>query len=105
MLEEEACKDQSGPGDEVADVKMVDQEDHGDPESSGSRVEADTKDNPPLASSVNTVSPEEEEILMGGIPQLKDHSPGSKTAVVSEGMAELRLTSPAHPGLEGETPP
>ena len=105
MLEEEACQDQSGPGEEVANIEMVDQEERGDPESSGLHVEADTEDNPPLASGENTVSPEEEEILLGEIPQLEDHSPGSKTTLVSGGMAELRLASQAHPGLEeGETP-
>ena len=105
MLEEEAREDQSGPREEVADVEMVDQEDRGNLESSGPRVEANTEDNPLSASGENTVSPEEEEILFQDIPQLKDHSCGSETALVSGGMAELHLTSPAHPGLEeGETP-
>ena len=105
MLEEEARRDQSSPREEVTDVKMVDQEDRGNPESSGPRVKADTKDNPPSASGENTVSPEEEGILLREIPQLENHSPGSETALVSGGMAELCLASPAHPGLEeGETP-
>ena len=105
MLEEEACKNQSSPRGEVADVKMVNQEDRGDPESSGPCVEVDTEDNPPSASDENTVSPEKEEILLHDIPQLEDHSPGSETALVSGGMAELHVVSPAHPGLEeGETP-
>ena len=103
--EEEARQDQSGFGEEAADVKMVDQEECGDPESSGPHMEADTKDNPPSASGGDTLSPEEEAILMGGTPQPKDHSPRSETTLVSEGMAELRLTSPSHPGPEeGETP-
>ena len=105
MLEKEACEDQPSPREEVTDVKMVDQEDCGDPEPSGPPVEAETEDNPQLVSGENTVSPEEEEILLHDIPQLEDHSPGSETTLVSGGMAELCLASPAHPGLEeGETP-
>ena len=104
-IEEEARQDQSSFGEEAADVKMVDQEEHGDPEFSGPHMEADTEDNPPSASGEDTVSPEEEAILMGGTPQPEDHSPRSETALVSGGMAELRLTSPSHPGPEeGETP-
>ena len=107
--EEEARPDQSSPGEEATDIKMVDQEEPGDPESSGPRMEADTEDNPPLASSGDTVSPEEEAILLGQTPQPEDlatgsHSPRSETAVVSGGMAGLRLASPACPGTEkGET--
>ena len=103
--EEEARQDQSGFGEEAADVKMVDQEERGDPGSSGTHMEADTEDNPPLASGRDNISPEEEAILMGGVPQPENHSPRSKTALVSGGMAELSLTSPSHPGPEeGETP-
>ena len=103
--EEEACQDQSGFGEEAAKVKMVDQEERGDPESSGPHMEADTEDNPLLASGGDTISPEEEAILMGGTPQPEDHSLRSETTLVSGGMAELRLTSPSHPGPEeGETP-
>ena len=105
MVEEEARQDQSGSGEEVADVEMVDQEECGNPESSGPHMEANTKDNPPSASGGDTVSPEEEEILLGGTPQPEDHSPRSGTALVSGGMAELRLASPTHPRPEeGETP-
>ena len=108
--EEEACQDQPGFGEELADVKMVDEEERGNPESSGPCMEADTKDNPLLASSGDTVSPEEEAILLGGTPQPEDsatrsHSPRSETAAVSGGMAELRLTSPSHPGPEEEETP
>ena len=105
MLEKEALEDQPRPREEVTDVEMVDQEDRGDPEPSGPCVEAKTKDNPQSASGENTVSPEEEEILLRDIPELEDCSPGSETAFVSGGMADLQLVSPAHPGLgEGETP-
>ena len=104
MVEEEAHQDQSGSGEEAANVEMVDQEERGNPESSGPHMEADTKDNPPSASGGDTISPEEKEILLGGTPQPKDHSPRSETASVSGGMAELRLTSPTHPEPEeGET--
>ena len=103
--EEEACQDQSGFGEEAADVEMVDQEECGDPDSSGPCMEADTEDNPLLASGGDNISPEEEAILMGGTPQPEDHSPRSETALVSGGMAELCLTFPSHPGPEeGETP-
>ena len=103
--EEEARQDQSGFGEEAVNVEMVHQEECADPESSGPRMEADTEDNPLLASGGDNVSPEEGAILMGGTPQPEDHSPRSETALVSGGMAELRLTSPSHPGPEeGETP-
>ena len=107
--EEEARPDQSGPGEEATDIEMVDQEELGGPESPVPRMEANTKDNPPLASGGDTVSPEEEAILLGQTPQPEEsaagsHSPRSETAAVSGGMAELRLASPSHPGTEeGET--
>ena len=102
--EEEARQDQSSPREEAADIEMVDQEEVGDPESSGPHMEADTEDNPPLASGGDTISPEEENILLGETPQPEDCSPRSETALVSGGMAELRLTSQACPGTEeGET--
>ena len=105
MVEEEAHQDQSGSGVEAANVEMVDQEERGNPESSGPHMEADTEDNPPSASGGDTVSPEEEEILSGGTPQPEDHSPRSETTSISGGMAELRLASLTHPGPEeGETP-
>ena len=88
---------------------MVNEEERSNPEPSGPRMEADTEDIPPLVSGGDTISPEEEAILLGQTPQPEDqatgsHSPRSKTAAVSGGMAELCLTSPAHPGTEeGET--
>ena len=107
--EEEACQDQPGFREETTNVEMVDEEERGNPESSGPCMEADTEDNPPLASSGDTISPEEEAILLGRTPQPEDsatgpHSPRSKTTTVSGGMAELRLASPSHPGPEEETP-
>ena len=103
--EEEAHQGQSSSGEGAADVEMVNQEEHHDPESSSPHMEADTEDNPPSASGGDTISPEEEEILLGETPQPEDHSPRSETALVSGGMVELRLTSPTHPGPEeGETP-
>ena len=105
MVEEEAHQDQSGSGEEATDVKMVDQEEPGNPESSGPHMEADTEDNPPSASGGDTISPEEEGILLGGTSQPEDHSPRSETASVSGGMAELRLASPTYPGPEEEETP
>ena len=106
IVEEEAhqgSQDQSNSGEE-ADVVMADQEEGSRLESSGPHMEANTEDNPLLASGGNIISPEEEEILMGGSPQSEDYSPRSETALVSGGMSELCLSSPAHPGPEeGET--
>ena len=102
---EEAHQDQSGSGEGAANIKMVDKGERGNPESSGPHMEADTEDNPPLASGGDTISPEEEEILLAGTLQPENHSPRSETASVSGGMAKLHLASPTHPGPEeGETP-
>ena len=89
---------------------MVDEEEHSNPESSGSRMEPNTEDIPPLVSGGDTISPEEEAILLRGTPQPEDsatgsHSPRSETATVSGGMAELCLTSPSHPGPEEDETP
>ena len=108
--EEEACQDQPNTEEEPADIEMVDEEECGDPESSGPPMEANTKDIPLLVSSGDTISPEEEAILLAGTPQPEDsatgsHSPRSKTATVSGEMAELCLTSLSHPWpKEDETP-
>ena len=106
--EEEICQEEE---EEIANIEMVEEEKHGDPESSGPCREADTEDIPPLVSAGDTVSPEEDTLLMQQAPQPEDpavgsHGPRSKTGVVSGGMAELCLTSPSHPGHEeDETPP
>ena len=100
--EEEAHQDQSNSGEEATDIDMADQEESGSLESSDPHMEANTEENPPLASGGNTISPEEEEILLGGSSQSEDHSPGSETALVSGGMLELSLSSPTHPGPEEE---
>ena len=90
---------------------MVEEKEHGDPKSSGPRMEADTEGIPPLVSTGDTISPEEEAILMQQTPQPEDqaagsHSPRSETGTVSGGMAKLCLTFPSHPGPEeDETPP
>ena len=93
--EEEASQDQPGPKGEIADVKMVDQEECGDPESSGPQVEADTEDHPLQASEGDVMSPEEENALLADMPQLGESSPRSKTAGVSGEMAGLWLVSQA----------
>ena len=96
--------------EETADIEMVDEEERDNPESSGPHMEADTKDIPPLVSGGDTVSPEEEAILLQETPQPEDpaagsHSPRSETTTVSGGMAELCLTSLSHPGPEEDGTP
>ena len=105
--EDEACQEEE---EETTDVEMVDEEERSNPESSGPRMEADTEDIPPLVSGGDTVSPEEEAILLQETPQPEDPaagscSPRSKTTTVSGGMAELCLTSPSHPGPEEDETP
>ena len=104
--EDEACQEE----EETTDIEMVDEEEHSNPESSGPRMEANTEDIPPLVSGGDTVSPEEEAILMQGTPQPEDpaagsHSPRNETGTVSGGMAKLCLTSPSHPGPEEDETP
>ena len=106
-LEEEICQEE----EDITNVEMVGEEEHGDPEPSGSCGEADTGGLPPLVSAGDTVSPEEDALLMQPAPQPEDpvagsHSPRSETGTVSGEMAELCLNSPSHPGHEeDETPP
>ena len=107
-LEEKICQEEE---EEIADVEMVEEEERGDPESSDTPREADTEGLPLLVSVGDTISPEEDALLMQPAPQPEDpaagsHSPRSETGVVSGGMAELCLTSLSHPGHEeDETPP
>ena len=54
--EDKACQEKE---EETADMEMVDEEEHSNPESSGPRMEADTKDIPLLVSGGDTVSLEE----------------------------------------------
>ena len=96
--------------EETTSVEMVDEEERSNPESSGPHMEANTEDIPPLVSSGDTVSPEEEAILLDETPQPEDPAAGSrslrsKTAMISGGMAELCLTSPSHPGPEEDETP
>ena len=106
--EEEICQEEE---EEIADVEMVKEEECGDPKSSGPHREANTEGIPLLVSAGDTVSLEEDALLMQQAPQPEDpmagsHSPRSKTGMVSGEMAELCLTSPSHPGpKEDETPP
>ena len=107
-LEEEICQEEE---EEITNVKMVEEEERGDPEPSGPHGEANTEGLPPLVSTGDAVSLEEDALLMQPAPQPEDpaagsHSPRSETGTVSGGMAELCLTSPSHPGPEeDETPP
>ena len=97
--------------EEITDIEMAEEEEHSDPESSGPSGEADTEGLPPLVSTGDAISPEEDALLMQPAPQPEDpvagsHSPRSETGTVSGGMAELCLTSSSHPGHEeDETPP
>ena len=108
-LEEEISHEQEE--EEVTDAEMVDEEECSDPEPSGPCGEADTEGPPPLASTEDAVSPEEDALLMQPASQPEDpaagsHSPRSKTGTVSGEMAELSLTSPSQPGPEeDETQP
>ena len=106
--EEEICQEEE---EEIANIEMAEEEERGDPESSGPRGEADTEGPPPLVSAEDAISPEEDALLMQPAPQPEDpvagsHSPRSKTGMVSGEMAELCLTSPSQPGHEeDETQP
>ena len=106
-LEEEICQEEV----ETANIEMAEEEEHGDPEPSGPHGEADTEDPPPLASTVEAISPEEDALLMQPAPQSEDpvagsHSLRSETGTISGEMAKLCLTSPIQPGHEeDETQP
>ena len=113
-LEEEICQEEEEicqEEEEATDIEMADEEEHGDPEPSGPRGEADTEGTPPLISAGDAISPEEEALLMQPAPQPEDpavgsHSPRSETGTVLGEMAKLRLVSPSHPGHEeDETSP
>ena len=54
---------------EITDVKMVEEEERSDPESSGPLGEADTEGLPPLVSAGDAISPEEDALLMQPAPQ------------------------------------
>ena len=107
-LEEEICQEEE---EEITDVEMAEEEERSDPKSSGPHGEADTEGPPPLASTEDAVSPEEDALLMQPASQAEDpatgsHSPRSETSTVSGEMAELCLTSPSQPGHEeDETQP
>ena len=100
--EEEICQEEE---EEITNVEMAKEEEHGDPKSSGPHGEADTEGPPPLVSTEDAISPEEEALLMQPAPQPEDpvagsHSPRSETGTVSREMAELCLTSPSQPWYE-----
>ena len=103
--EGEASQDQPNSGEEARDVDMTDQEASGRLESSDPHVEVNPEDNLLSASGGNTISTEEEEMLLGETSQPEDHSPGSETTSVSGGMVELHLSSLAHAGPEEEETP
>ena len=101
--EDESCQEEE---EETANVEMVDEEERGNPESSGPRMEADTEDIPPLVSGGDTVSPEEEAILMQQTPKPEDpaagsHSPRSETGMVSGRDGRVMPHIPEPPWARG----
>ena len=97
-LEETASQDQPNSDE---DVEMAD-EMVPQPESSDPPPEVDTGDQMMSASGGVTVSPEEEEILMGSTSRPEDLSPASETVSVSGELAGLQLASPPRPEMEEE---
>ena len=106
-LEEEIHQEEE---EETADIEMVGEEEHSDPKPPGPHGEV-TGGLPPLVSTGDAISSEEDALIMQPAPQPEDpaagsHSPRSETGTVSGEMAKLCLTSPSHPGHEeDETPP
>ena len=83
-----------------ADVEMMEEEERDNDEPSGPQGVAETKEVPPLVSTGDAVSPEEDAFLMQQESQPIDpaagsHSPRSEAGTVSGEMAELSLTSPS----------
>ena len=74
-LEEEIHQEEE---EETTDIEMVKKEERGDPESSDPNREADTEDIPPLVSAGDTISPEEDTLLMQQAPQPEDPAAGSQ---------------------------
>ena len=67
-IEEDEARQEEEEEEETTDIEMVNKEEHSNPESSGPCMEANTEDIPPLVSGGDTISPEEEVILLGGTP-------------------------------------
>ena len=63
--EEEICQEEE---EEIANVEMTEEEERGNPESSGPHGEANTKGLPPLVSTGDAISPEEDTLLMQPVP-------------------------------------
>ena len=93
-----------------ANMEMMEEEERDNGEPSGPQGVAETEEVPPLVSTGDAVSPEEDAFLMQQASQPVDpttgsHSPRSEAGTVSWEMAELILTSPSQPGPgEDETP-
>ena len=69
--EDEACLEEEihqEEEEEITNIEMVEEEERGDPESSGPHGEADTEGLPPLVSTGDAVSPEEDALLMQPAP-------------------------------------
>ena len=91
-------------------MEMMEEEECENGEPSGPQGVAETEEVPPLVSTGDAISPEEDAFLMQQASQPVDpaagsHSPRSEAGTVSGEMAELSLTSPSQPGPgEDETP-
>ena len=114
IQEEEACHEEEASHEreeeESPNAEMVKEEERSDAGPSDLQGEVNAEGIPPLESTGNTVSPEEDALLMQPAPQPKDltvgsHSPRSKAGTVSGEMAELSLTSPSQPGPEEDETP
>ena len=86
-----------------ADVEMMEEGERDDGEPSGPQGAAEIEEVPPLVSTGDAVSLEEDAFLMQQASQPVDpaagsHSPRSEAGTVSGEMAELSLTSQSQPG-------
>ena len=109
--EEAISQEREEEGDADAEMEeLMEEEKHENGEPSGPQGVAETEEVPPLVSTGDAVSPEEDAFLMQQASQPVDpttgsHSPRSEAGTVSGEMAKLSLTSPGQPGPgEDETP-
>ena len=124
MQEEEARQVETSPeqpeDEDTTDTEMADDEEHGGPEPSDPRKEADMDVHPPPfedagptppAPGGDVVSPKEDTLLMQPASQSEgpvtgSHSPRIEAGTVSGEMAGLSIASPSQPELvEEKTPP
>ena len=101
--QEEAISQEREEEEGDVDAEMMEEEEHEDGEPSGPQGVAETEEVPPLVSTGDAVSPEEDAFLMQQASQLVDpatgsHSPRSEAGTISGEMAKLSLASPGQPG-------